>query len=234
MNYLLHNYARQSYDHSHPHNFGVNCPFKQLLISVFIDEHWPLDILPHIFYLSISQRVRQNVLLFYTHTKTHAMDSDTQFASEILLDFCRRATHPERTRTVLSTRSVSQEHWALSRLPGHGWTVTIDTCIHLDTSVQTPEILVSHPAPSLSVYHPDPDTVAKGARGGGGSLHPHKRNKNHSVLCTLPVSEFHFISGYIDAWPLLLRPILCGRFVTLQSERMSQCFTFFHTKPVLK
>lgn len=43
---------------------------------------------------------------------------------------------------------------------------------------------MSHPAPSLSVYHPDPDTLAEGARGGGGACIHTKKNRNHSGFCS--------------------------------------------------
>ncbi len=73
----------------------------------------------------------------------------------------------------------------------------IHTCTH--TSVQTPKTLVSHPAPPLSVYHPDPDTVAKGARWGRGEpASTQKEQESLGVVYIIRVSAFHFITDCIN------------------------------------
>lgn len=99
-----------------------------LLVSVtahhcVIDEHWLLDILHSIFYLSAKGIVKYVVNLYAC--------SGFRFTVCILSDSCRRAANPERDtdceKPCFPTRSVSQERRALSSLPGQEWTVSIDT-----------------------------------------------------------------------------------------------------------
>lgn len=126
----------------------------------------------------------------HTHT-----DTWNGFTVCILLDFCRRATHPERTRTVKNLVFGKMCHTSTELCPAcqtrSRQLPQTRTCIY--THVQTPQTLVSHPTPSLSVYHPDPDTVAKGARGGGGAC-IHTKKNNHSGLCKF-LGCLNFISS---------------------------------------
>lgn len=59
----------------------------------------------------------------------------------------------------------------------------------------------------------------------------HPQEKEQESLCVVYIirmSDFHFITSCINTCPLLLRPLPCGEFVTLQSERMSKCVTFLY------
>ena len=81
-----------------------------------IDEHCLLDILQSIYYLSICQRHRQ-----WFQTRLHLKCCWISAAVQHIL------RGQGLWKTLFSTRSVSQAHWALSSLPGQEWTVTIDT-----------------------------------------------------------------------------------------------------------
>lgn len=88
--------------------------------------------------------------------------------------FCRRATHPERTRTeknlVFYKKCVTGAGSYFQ--PARPGVVTLHTHTHVHLHTQ----VFKH------LNHPDPDTVAKGVRGGGVACTPtQKKNKNHCV-----------------------------------------------------
>lgn len=94
------------------------------------DEHWPLNILPGIFNLSVCQRVCQIYYASYPHS--------------LPVESCLFSAHLQH---ILRGQQLSKESCTIFSLPGPEWIVTLDTCIYRHQYWS----LCTHPAPFLSV-----------------------------------------------------------------------------------